>query len=106
VEVGGPAVVREQLEHLVKLASLPNATIQILRFAAGAHLADRGGFSVLTFESDDPSLGYIETLAGELFLESERDIGRLTSVYDNLKTLAMSPAESARLMRERARAIG
>jgi len=106
VEVGGPTVLREQMDHLVKLASLPNVTIQILRFAAGAHLADRGGFAVLAFDSDDPPLGYIETLAGELFLESEREIGRLTSVYDNLKTLAVSPAESVSLIKERARAIG
>jgi transcriptional regulator with XRE-family HTH domain len=102
LEVGGPDVMHEQLEHVVQLARLSNVTIQVLRFAAGAHLADRGGFAVLTFEKDEPPLGYIETLAGELFLESPREIGRLMAVYDHLRTLAMSPAESIRLIRERA----
>jgi transcriptional regulator with XRE-family HTH domain len=101
-EVGGPDVLRAQLEHIVNLAGRPNITLQVLRFAAGATLADRGGFAILSFERDEPSLGYVETPAGELFLESPREIGRLNSVFDHLKTLAMSPAESVKFMRERA----
>lgn len=100
-EVGGPDVMRSQLAHIVQLSRKANITIQVLRFAAGAHLADRGGFAILTFDSDPP-LGYIETLAGELFLESTADIAVLNSVYDHLKTLAMSPAESIRFVQERA----
>ncbi|MEU5781845.1 DUF5753 domain-containing protein [Micromonospora lupini] len=99
-EVGGPAVLREQLDHLVTLSRLPNVTIQVLRFEAGAHLADRSGFALLAFEPDDPPLGYIETLAGELFLESSRDMARLSAAYDNLRTLAMSPAESMKFIKE------
>ncbi|MFG1651791.1 helix-turn-helix domain-containing protein [Micromonospora sp. NPDC049275] len=99
-EVGGPAVLREQLDHLVTLSRLPNVTIQVLRFEAGAHLAISSGFVLLDFEPDDPPLGYIETLAGELFLESSRDLARLSAAYDNLKTLARSPAESIRFIKE------
>lgn len=39
---------------------------------------------MLTFDQGDPTLGYIETLAGELFLESPEEIRRLTGVYDHL----------------------
>jgi hypothetical protein len=99
-EVGGPDVLREQLEHLISLSRLPNVTIQVLRFEAGAHLAITSGFALLTFERDDPPLGYIETLAGELFLESARDLARLSAAYDNLKTLARSPAESVKFIEE------
>jgi hypothetical protein len=102
VEVGGPEVMREQLEHIVALSRRPNVTVQVLRFAAGAHLATGGGFAVLAFEKNEPPLGYIETLAGELFLESRQEIDRLHSVYDHLRALAMSPAESAKFIRERA----
>lgn len=100
VEVGGPDLVREQLDHIVTLSRKPNITVQVLRFAAGAHLADRGGLAILNFENDDPPLGYIETLGGELFLEAKREIARLESVYDHLKTMAMSPAESVNFIRE------
>lgn len=101
-EVGGPEVLRAQLDHLARLASRPNITVQVLRFAAGATLADRGGFAVLTFARGEPTLGYCETVAGELFLESPREIDRLTTVFDHLRTLAMSPAESVTYLKERA----
>lgn len=100
-EVGGPETLREQLLHVVRLAKEPNITVQILRFRAGAHLASYGGFSVMRFESDPP-LGYLETLLGELFAESNAEIDQLTNVFTHLKTLALSPAESARLLKERA----
>lgn len=101
-EVGGREVLRAQLDHLARLASRPNITVQVLRFAAGATLADRGGFAVLTFARGEPTLGYCETVAGELFLESPREIDRLTTVFDHLRTLAMSPAESVTYIKERA----
>ena len=103
VEVGGPDVLHAQLAHIVELSRRPNVTVQVLRFAAGATLADRGGFAILRFEKDEPPLGYIETLAGELFLESSKEIGQLESVYDHLKTLAMSPVESIKFIKERTR---
>jgi transcriptional regulator with XRE-family HTH domain len=101
-EVGGPDVLRAQLEHVVRLAARPNITVQVLRFAAGAMLADRGGFQLLTFAHDEPALGYCETAVGELFLESPREIARLSAVFDHLTTLAMAPAESLRFIKERA----
>ena len=100
IEVGSPDMMREQLQHLIHLSKLPNITIQILRFGAGAHLATRGGFAVLNLERGDPPLGYTETMGGELFLESPEEIKRLNAVYDHLRMLAMSPAESTKFLRE------
>lgn len=100
VEVGGPHVLRAQLDHLVALAARPHITVQVLQFAAGATLAVHGGFAVLTFTSGDPPLGYCETVAGELFLESPREIDQLTTVFDHLETLALSPAESVTYIKE------
>lgn len=102
VEVGEPEVLRNQLDHLVRMSKRPNITIQVLRFAAGAHLADRGNLAVLTFDGGDPPLGYVESLGGELFLESAADTNRLIAIFDHLKSLAMSPAESIRFIKERA----
>lgn len=101
LEVGTPEVRREQLDHIVKVAALPNVTVQVLTLAAGAHLAVHGGFEVLTFAHGDPPLGYIETLAGELFLESPEEIRRLTGVFEHLLSLALSPRESIKLIQEK-----
>jgi hypothetical protein len=42
---------------------------------------------------------YVETPAGELFLENPKDIARLGTVSDSLKALALSPAETATYIR-------
>jgi hypothetical protein len=103
VQVGGEDVLRSQLARIAEASRRPNITVQVLRFAAGAHLGDNGGFEILTFaKQGDPPLGYIETLAGELFLESPKDVDRLQDTHHHLATLAMSPAESVKYIREKA----
>jgi transcriptional regulator with XRE-family HTH domain len=106
LEVGGPDLRREQFDHIIRVAALPNVTVQVLTLAAGAHLAVHGGFDILTFGQCDPPLGYIETLAGELFLESPDEIGRLTGVFEHLLSLALSPQESIRFIEEKTHGIG
>lgn len=99
-EVGGADVIAEQRDHIVRISQRSNITVQVLRFTAGAHLATGGPFSILSFGGDESPLGYVETLAGELFLESATEIGKLSTIFDNLKTMALSPAESASFIRE------
>jgi len=35
--VGGPAVIRAQLERIIEVPSLPKATFQVMPFAVGGH---------------------------------------------------------------------
>lgn len=46
-QIGGPEVMREQLEHLKEVAKRPSVAIQILPFTAGTHRAMRASFYVL-----------------------------------------------------------
>lgn len=46
-QVGGPDVMREQLEHLKEVAKQPAVSIQVLPFTAGTHRAMRATFYVL-----------------------------------------------------------
>jgi Domain of unknown function (DUF5753) len=41
------AVARDRLNHLVEAAGLPNVTLQVLPFAAGAHAGMDGTFTIL-----------------------------------------------------------
>jgi transcriptional regulator with XRE-family HTH domain len=100
MQVGGSKVMREQLIHLAKMAEQPNITVQVITFEAGAHMAGNGSF-VLLSGHDEPALGYIETLAGNLFIEAPREVRRLELAWAQLSALARSPAESARLIKER-----
>jgi transcriptional regulator with XRE-family HTH domain len=99
--VGEPDMFRDQLAHLADIATKPNVTIQVLLFEAGASLVGKDGFTMLDFEGGGPKFGYIETVAGQLLLESPGDIAHLDLMWGRLTTLARSPVESLRLIKER-----
>jgi transcriptional regulator with XRE-family HTH domain len=100
VEVGGPEILRNQLRHIVEVSQRLNVTVQVLTFKAGAHLSDRGGFAIIRLAQDDPPLGYAETPAGALFLEAPAEVDRLSAVFDDVRTRALSPAESVAMIKE------
>jgi transcriptional regulator with XRE-family HTH domain len=51
--VGGPDVMRKQLEHLKQLNRQRNITIQIVRFDIGAYIGMKGSFTVFEFPHDE-----------------------------------------------------
>jgi len=97
--VGGPAIMRGQLEWLQKQAELPNVTIQALPFAVGAHAGLGSTFSILGFpDSSDHDVVYIEEAAGSLYLERASEIRRYRVKLDYLMASALSPEESIQMI--------
>lgn len=97
--VGGPDVMREQLEHLVALADEPHVTIQVLPFEAGAHPAMVGAFTMLHFPAadGDPTI-FVEVDSGALYPGRPIDIERYTWIFDTLRSLALSRRDSVLFM--------
>ncbi|MGQ0779185.1 MAG: helix-turn-helix domain-containing protein [Pseudonocardiales bacterium] len=95
--VGGPAVMRAQLEHLAEAAAWPNVVIRVLPFRAGAHPAmNSGAFSVLEFsEPDDPRTVYAAQLTGGIYLEVLREVGTYRLAYEQLRVASLGPEDSA-----------
>ncbi|MBV9026456.1 MAG: transcriptional regulator [Streptomycetaceae bacterium] len=102
--VGGTAVMRAQLQHLVTMAEAPNITIQVMPTSKGAHPGLDGAFSVLEFESDDPVV-YVESPAGNLYMQKKHDVRRFVSTFDLLRAMALAPDESTALLRRTAEEI-
>jgi transcriptional regulator with XRE-family HTH domain len=97
--VGGRAVMREQLEHLVQVAELPNVTLQILPFAAGAHAGMDGNFAILLYEeSAGQNVVFVSNAAGGLFLEKDDELHRYAFVFDHLRVNALSPDEAVAMV--------
>ncbi|MFJ2777952.1 helix-turn-helix domain-containing protein [Kitasatospora sp. NPDC087315] len=92
--VGGPAVMREQIAHLIELAQKPTVTIQVLPFSAGAHPAMSMAFHVLSFSDVPGQIVYVEALTSSLYIEKESDIARHEFVFEQLTASAMSPETS------------
>jgi transcriptional regulator with XRE-family HTH domain len=105
-QVGGPAVMREQLEHLERTSSLPNVTVQVLPFTAGAHAGMQGSFTVLEFaERFELTVVAVENLTASLYLETPAEIDRHRLVFDHLRAAALSPAESVARIEDIAREL-
>jgi len=43
---------------------------------------------------------YIDSMAGDLFLESDADVSRYSSIFDNLRAVALSPDASVTFVAE------
>ncbi|MQA24312.1 MAG: helix-turn-helix domain-containing protein [Micromonosporaceae bacterium] len=97
--VGDEGVMRAQLRHLVEVGAKPHVTIQVIPFDKGAHPGMPGSFMHLEFpDPADSDLVYIDSMAGDLFLEEDADIQRFGLAYDHLRALALSPRDSAKLL--------
>jgi transcriptional regulator with XRE-family HTH domain len=90
--VGGPAVMRAQLERLLELSELPSVTVRVIPYEVGALPAGNNKFIILNFELPTVSdVVYIEGLTGDLFLEDPADVEAYKATYGTLVRLAADP---------------
>jgi transcriptional regulator with XRE-family HTH domain len=97
--VGDRRVMAAQLDHVVSMTHRPNVTMQVLPFDTGAHPGMPGSFVHMEFRDEgDPELVYVDTQAGDIFLEAEDDLRRYRTMFDHLRASALSPTRSADLI--------
>ena len=91
---------RAQLRHILNVAGeLPNVTVQVIAFGAGAYAAQGFPFTILGFpDANDPDVVYVEGLAGDLYMEKMTEIRRYRFVQDHLRVTALSPERSLELI--------
>ncbi|MEV1241505.1 helix-turn-helix transcriptional regulator [Nonomuraea sp. NPDC049750] len=92
--IGGPAVMREQLQRLIDESKQPHVTLQVIPFTAGIHPGMYGSFVILQFPQDVRDVVYIETRTADLFLDGENSLQEYNVVFERLREIAASPAET------------
>ena len=101
-QVGTPAVMDEQLGLLAKAASdIGTITVQVLPFDSGAHAAAGDGSLAILQLAHAPGLGLVHLggIGGGVCLEGKDDLAAYTRVFEQLRAFALSPAQSALLLR-------
>jgi transcriptional regulator with XRE-family HTH domain len=97
--VGGREVMRGQLERLLEASKLPNVTLQVLPFAAGAHAAMVGSFSILRFGDQElPDVVYLEHLTSASYLSKSDEVDRYLHVMESICVRAAAPDRTAELL--------
>jgi len=97
--VGGREVMRGQVERLLDATKLPDVTLQILPFAAGAHSAMVGAFSILRFADRElPDVVYLEHLTNAIYLDKRDEVERYVDVMELLCVQSEPPAKTVELL--------
>src|SRR3954451_13630948 len=99
--VGGPKVMRAQLNHLAELARLRHGPLQVVPVRRGGHAAAGGSFTVLRFsEQEVPDVVYLEQLTSALYLDKRDDVDHYMEVMNHLSTEALTPAQTVKFITE------
>lgn len=96
--VGGPAVMRRQLDRLLDAAATPGMVIQTLPFTADNHAGADGPISVYEF-TDAPSVSYTECYGGGRIVEGREEVADLMTVINLIRASALSARDSRDLIR-------
>jgi hypothetical protein len=98
--IGGPVVMRAQLEHLLDMMQLDNVEFHIMPVTVTVHDGLDGDFMLLDFEQAQ-SIGYIEYPAGALYVQEAEQVDEYKMIADRLCGSALSESDSADLVRSR-----
>ena len=87
---------REQREHLVKMAELPYVTIQIIRNDTGPTSAYGRAFTVFIGKK---TIVYLEDPNDAHYARDRDVVSRYTLIFDHLRASALDDEQSLRLLR-------
>ena len=99
-QVGGVAVMRDQIEYLADIADRPNVTVQVLPLPATGPTPG-GSFTILRFAEHALSdVVYIEQLTSALYLDKPTEVDSYLGVMQRLSAQALTSLETAEFLRE------
>ena len=98
--VGGRQIMREQLQRLIQAAALPNVTLHLLPFSAGAHAAMDGEFTIFGYENnpDDPDVVYVDNIVGGEYKEDPTITKRYNWAFQRLLERVWDPVKSTQAL--------
>ncbi|MFC8305751.1 helix-turn-helix transcriptional regulator [Streptomyces olivaceus] len=92
---------REQLSAILEVGDRKNVAVQVLPFSVGALATVTSAFSTFSFDSDPVVEAVaLENLRGTSVLEGPEDLAAYANMYDLLRSSALAPDASAKLIRD------
>lgn len=97
--VGGPEVMRRQLDQLLEATAMPNIALQILPFAAGPHPGMFGPFQLFRFDIPElPDIVYTESVTGAVYHDERADTVAYLEALDRMGAQAAPMADTERIL--------
>jgi transcriptional regulator with XRE-family HTH domain len=98
--IGGPHVMREQLNRLAGLARRPNVVIQVIPLAVGAHEGLRAAGFIIADFADHPPVAYQDTMVRGVIIDDSDEVASLAFAWDTIKSAALPVAGSLEVIEE------
>ncbi|MFI6440171.1 helix-turn-helix domain-containing protein [Streptomyces sp. NPDC050759] len=100
--VGGPEVMREQIERLLEVSELEHVSVDVVPFTAGAHVGACAPFTYFRFEESElPDIVYTEVLSGAMYLDQRSDVSAHLEAHNRMSLLTSDADSKALLNRMR-----
>jgi len=96
-QVGGPKVMRDQLEHLVAMSRRPAITVQVIPFSLGEHIGLQGGL-VIAQDGDGAVTVFLDNLADGQVTDNEETVSQVTQRFESLRGEALPKGASRDLI--------
>lgn len=101
-EFGGPAVLKEQLLHLLEcMRTLNHLTVQIMPSRRHTHAGLQGPMQLMSTE-EGRNLVFVESQAGSTLISKPEQVNGLFDLFGMLRAQALTPWESAELIAKKA----
>jgi hypothetical protein len=97
--IGGPLVMRGQLNHLAEMAKHENVVVQVIRQSSPIGAQDTGSFSIASYNGETEVAYLDDALSGDV-IENTDEVSTLRRMFEILRKHALSEEDSIRLIRE------
>lgn len=100
--IGGQAVMRGQLRHLLEVAEWPFVSMQIVPFSADAHPGLIGSFILLGLQGSEEGVLFIEGAGGDFANKGDQKmIASFTGHFATVRSRALSPDQTRTLIEQK-----
>lgn len=100
-QIGGPQVMRDQLDHLSRTAEADHVDIRIIPFTMGAHPAIGASFQILSFSSPYlPDLVWQEVVTSTAIIERPPLVTEYAVTFAKTMETALDATDSLSLIRD------
>ncbi|WP_157963545.1 helix-turn-helix domain-containing protein [Actinocorallia populi] len=96
--IGGTAVMKSQVEHLIELAARPNIMLQVVPSSAGSYLGVMGAFIMMEFD-EAPGVVYTEDYVGVNLANHPAVVREYKISLNLIRASALSVDDSMKLLR-------
>jgi transcriptional regulator with XRE-family HTH domain len=99
-EIGGAALMRAQLDHLLAVSERPGLTIQVTPLPSPASCLVPGSFSILRFAAAElPDVVYVEQLTSAMYLDKRADVDRYAAAMDGISMASTTPDQTTAIVK-------